>query len=92
VVDLAHFRPGDQLVAEQALGVGLLEVIGVERQQHVLLVLDPDDLEEPHAERLLGDELFRTAHIHKVDKSAHLRGEARGAAAAERARAAVTGE
>ena len=25
-------------------------------QQDVLLVLDPDDLVEPHAERLLGDE------------------------------------
>jgi len=26
-------------------------------QQDVLLVLDPEDLEEPHAERLVGDEL-----------------------------------
>jgi predicted glutamine amidotransferase len=81
-------RPGQLLVASERVTGERWHTV----QQDVLLVLDPDDLEEPHAERLLGDELFRTAHIHKVDKSAHLRGEARGAAAAERARAAVTGE
>jgi hypothetical protein len=58
-------------------------------QQDVLLVLDPDDLDAPHAERLLGDELLAEARVQKVDKQAHLRGEARGEAAAERARAAV---
>jgi glutamine amidotransferase len=58
-------------------------------QQDVLLVLDPDDLEAPHAERLLGDELIAQARVQKVDTQAHLRGEARGEAAAERARAAV---
>ena len=81
-------RPGQLLVASERVTGERWHTV----QQDVLLVLDPDDLEEPHAERLLGDELFRTAHIHKVDKSAPLRGEARGAAAAERARAAVTGE
>jgi predicted glutamine amidotransferase len=81
-------RPGQLLIASERVTGERWHTV----QQDVLLVLDPDDLEEPHAERLLGDELFRTAHIHKVDKSAHLRGEARGAAAAERARAAVTGE
>jgi hypothetical protein len=55
----------------------------------VLLVLDPNDLEEPHAERLLGDQLVARAEIRKVDLQPHLRGEARGAAAAERARAAA---
>jgi len=58
-------------------------------QQDVLLVLDPDDLEQPHAERLIGDELLEQARVQKVDTQAHLRGEARGEAAAERARAAV---
>jgi predicted glutamine amidotransferase len=58
-------------------------------QQDVLLVLDPDDLDAPHAERLLGDELLAEARVQKVDRQAHLRGEARGEAAAERARAAV---
>src|ERR671917_66217 len=61
-------------------------------QQDVLLVLDPDDLEEPHAERLIGDELLAEADIRKVDAAPHLRGEARGHAAAERARAAVADE
>ena len=47
------------------------------------------DLDQPHAERLIGDELLEQARVQKVDTQAHLRGEARGAAAAERARAAV---
>ena len=55
-------------------------------------MLDPDDLEEPHAERLIGDEQLEEADIRKVDTAPHLRGEARGHAAAERARAAVTDE
>jgi len=54
-------------------------------QQDVLLVAGPDDLEEPHAERLLGDELVGRADIRKFDEGAHLRGAARGAFAAERA-------
>ena len=58
-------------------------------QQDVLLTLDPKDLEEPHAERLLGDEIVGAAKIQKVDLAPHLRGEERGQAAAERARAAA---
>ena len=58
-------------------------------QQDVLLTLDPRDLEEPHAERLLGDELLERAEIRKVDLTPHLRGAERGAAAAERAKAAA---
>ena len=58
-------------------------------QQDVLLTLSPNDLEEPHAERLLGDELLERAEIRKVDLAPHLRGEERGAAAAERAKAAA---
>ena len=55
-------------------------------QQDVLLVLDPDDVEEPHAERLVGDERGGArANIQKLDRGAHLRGAERGAMAAERA-------
>ena len=54
-------------------------------QQDVLLVLDPEDLEEPHAERLLGDELLAQADIRKFEEGAGLRGAERGAFAAERA-------
>ena len=53
--------------------------------QDVLLVLDPEDLEEPHAERLLGDELLARAEIRKLEVGAHLRGAERGDAAAQRA-------
>ena len=52
-------------------------------------MLDPDDLDQPHAEHLIGDELLQQARVQKVDHQAHLRGEARGEVAAERARAAV---
>jgi hypothetical protein len=51
----------------------------------VLLVLDPDDVEEPHAERLVGDEVVAAANIQKLEAGAHLRGAERGAMAAERA-------
>ena len=39
-------------------------------QQDVLLVLDPDDLEEPHAERLLGDEAVARADIRSSRRAA----------------------
>jgi hypothetical protein len=55
-------------------------------------VLDPDDLEEPHAERLVGDDLLEHADIRKIDGTHHLRGAERGQVAAERARAAVADE
>jgi predicted glutamine amidotransferase len=78
-------RPGQLLVASERVTDEDWHTV----QQDVLLVLDPDDLDAPHAERLLGDELLAEARVQKVDKQAHLRGEARGEAAAERARAAV---
>jgi glutamine amidotransferase len=78
-------RPGQLLVASERVTDEHWHTV----QQDVLLVLDPDDMEAPHAERLLGDELLEQARVQKVDKQAHLRGEARGEAAAERARAAV---
>ena len=78
-------RPGQLLVASERVTDERWHTV----QQDVLLVLDPDDLEQPHAERLIGDELLEQARVQKVDTQAHLRGEARGEAAAERARAAV---
>jgi predicted glutamine amidotransferase len=78
-------RPGQLLVASEKVTHEPWHSV----QQDVLLTLDPNDLEEPHAERLLGDELVARANIRKVDLQPHLRGEARGAVAAERARAAA---
>ncbi len=79
-------RPGQLLVASEKLTGEAWHSVG----QDVLLTLDPEDLEEPHAERLLGDEITRTADIRRVDKAPHLRGAERGAAAAERARSAAS--
>jgi glutamine amidotransferase len=82
-------RPGQLLVAsEQVTDEPRWHSV----QQDVLLTLDPNDLEEPHAERLLGDELLERAEITKIDLEPHLRGAERGAAAAERARAAAAAE
>jgi predicted glutamine amidotransferase len=79
-------RPGQLLVAsERVTGESGWHSV----QQDVLLTLDPKDLEEPHAERLLGDDLLERAEIQKVDLTPHLRGAERGAAAAERAKAAA---
>jgi predicted glutamine amidotransferase len=77
-------RPGQLLVSTEAVTDEPWHCV----QQDVLLTLDPDDLEEPHAERLLGDELAARAVVRKVDKAPHLRGAERGAVAAERARTA----
>ena len=79
-------RPGQLLVASEQVTdePGWHSV-----QQDVLLTLDPKNLEEPHAERLLGDELLEKAKVQKVDLTPHLRGEERGLAAAERAKAAA---
>jgi glutamine amidotransferase len=79
-------RPGQLLVASEQV---TKEEGWHSVQQDVLLTLDPRDLEEPHAERLLGDELLARAEMVKVDLAPHLRGAERGEAAAERARAAA---
>jgi predicted glutamine amidotransferase len=79
-------RPGQLLVASEQV---TKEEGWHSVQQDVLLTLDPSDLEEPHAERLLGDDLVARAEIVNVDLAPHLRGAERGAAAAERARAAA---
>jgi predicted glutamine amidotransferase len=81
-------RPGQLLVSSEKLTHEAWHTV----QQDVLLVLDPNDLEEPHAERLVGDDLLAGADIRRLEDGAHLRGAARGAAAAERARVAVTSE
>jgi hypothetical protein len=53
--------------------------------QDVLLTLDPRDVEEPKAQRLVGDELVERAEIVKFTEGHELRGEERGRFAAERA-------
>jgi predicted glutamine amidotransferase len=78
-------RPGQLLVASERVTGEQWHTV----QQDVLLVLDPDDLDAPHAERLIGDELVESARVQRIDTQAHLRGDERGEAAAERARAAV---
>jgi glutamine amidotransferase len=54
-------------------------------QQDVLLTLDPDEPEEIHAERLIGDMLLGTARIEKLEPEAAMRGAERGAWAADHA-------
>ena len=51
----------------------------------VLLTLDPHDLDEPHAEALVGDAWVRRAEIVPMEDGKHLRGEERGDFAATRA-------
>jgi predicted glutamine amidotransferase len=80
--------PGRLTVSSERIGDGDWHTV----QQDVLLVLDPRSLHEPHAERLLGDELVSRAQIDPLEERAHLRGAERGAFAAERAaRVAASG-
>jgi glutamine amidotransferase len=51
----------------------------------VLLVLDPNDLDAPHAERLVGDAWLARADIQPLDGDKSLRGSERGDVAAARA-------
>jgi predicted glutamine amidotransferase len=74
-------RPGELLVASEKVTDEAWHTV----QQDVVLVLDPDDLEEPHAERLLGDEIAARADIRKFQEGHGLRGAERGAFAAQRA-------
>ena len=74
-------RPGRLMVASERVTAEAWHTV----QQDVLLTLDPNRLEEPHAERLLGDELVARADIRRFEEGAELRGAARGAFAAERA-------
>jgi predicted glutamine amidotransferase len=58
-------------------------------QDDVLLTLDPDDLDAPHAERLVGDKWLRQATIQPLDGGTGLRGAERGTFAADRAKLAA---
>jgi predicted glutamine amidotransferase len=58
-------------------------------QEDVLLVLDPQQLDAPHAERLVGDKWVARAEISPLDGGMGLRGEDRGQFAADRARLAA---
>jgi hypothetical protein len=60
-------------------------------RQDCLLVLDPNDLEEPHAERLLGDRVVGQADIDPLKAGPELRGKARGDFAAERSARLMAG-
>ena len=75
-------RPGQLLVASEQVTAG---EAWHSVQQDVLLLLDPADLEEPHAERLLGDEVVDRADMRKFEEGTGLRGLERGGFAAERA-------
>jgi len=81
----ARARPGQLLVSSERLTDEPWHTVA----QDVLLTLAPSDLEEPHAERLLGDELVERAQIDRLEEQQHLRGAERGAFAAERAARAL---
>ena len=74
-------RPGQLLVASEAITNEPWHSV----KQDVLLTLDPDDPEEPHAERLLGDEALARARIVRFQEGTGLRGQERGEFAARRA-------
>jgi glutamine amidotransferase len=81
-------RPGQALVSS--------EIITPEEewhtvQQDVLLVLDPENPESPHAERLVGNRWIEQAEIDKYEQGQHLRGIARGEFAAKRAAEVAAG-
>ena len=81
-------RPGQALVSS--------EIITPDEkwhtvQQDVLLVLDPDNPENPHAERLVGDDAVAAAEIEKYEQGQDLRGAARGQFAADRAARVAAG-
>jgi predicted glutamine amidotransferase len=75
-------RPGQLLVSSERLTD---DEPWHDVRQDVLLVLDPSDPEEPHAERLVGDALVEQAEIQEFEDGAHLTGAERGAFAADRA-------
>jgi hypothetical protein len=64
-------RPGQLLVSSEELTAEPWHSV----QQDVLLTLDPGDLEEPHAERLVGDAVVARARIKEYEDGAGLRGE-----------------
>ena len=75
-------RPGQLLVASERLTE---DEPWHSVQQDVVLVLDPLDVEEPHAERLVGDAVLARAQITEFKDGKGLQGADRGRFAAERA-------
>ena len=75
-------RPGQLVVASERMTA---DEKWHDVRQDVLLTLDPKNLEEPHAERLVGDDWVAKANIRPFDEGINLRGAARGEFAAERA-------
>jgi predicted glutamine amidotransferase len=59
-------------------------------QDDVLLTLDPNDLDAPHAEHLIGERWVGRAEIVPLEDAKHLRGAERGNFAAERAQKLAT--
>jgi predicted glutamine amidotransferase len=74
-------RPGVALVASEKLTSEAWHCA----QQDVLLTLDPEEPEDVHAERLLGDMLLGAARIERLEPDASMRGAERGAWAADHA-------
>jgi glutamine amidotransferase len=74
-------RPGQLLVASERLTDERWHDV----RQDVLLVCDPRDPEEPHAERLVGDAVVARAHIDEFNDGSELSGRERGEFAARRA-------
>jgi predicted glutamine amidotransferase len=74
-------RPGQLLVASERVTEEPWHSV----QQDVLLVLDPQDVDEPHAERLVGDALAARAQIEEYTDGKELQGAERGRFAAQRA-------
>jgi len=60
-------------------------------QDDVLLVLDPRNLDEPHAEHLVGESWVERAEIIPMEEGKHLRGGERGDFAAARAAEITSG-
>jgi glutamine amidotransferase len=80
-------RPGQLLVASEKLTEEPWHTV----RQDCVLVLDPENLEEPHADRLLGDEIVAKATIDPLEAGTGLRGDARGEFAARRAAGILAG-
>jgi predicted glutamine amidotransferase len=74
-------RPGQLLVASERITNEAWHDV----RDDVLLTLDPDYPDEPHAQRLVGDDAVARADIKDSEEGAELRGADRGAFAAERA-------
>jgi predicted glutamine amidotransferase len=74
-------RPGQLLVSSERLTDERWHDV----RQDVLLVCDPRNPEEPHAERLVGDEVVAGARIDEFKQGDELQGRERGEFAARRA-------